>query len=210
MKILRKRLLIAATVAGIGLTTAAFAGPWGGHGPMGGGDFGGGCGMMGGPRGGGGPGQRQAMMQQYHAERMELLAARLKLKPEQEGVWKAFLAAQDAHHADKFKNRKEMREMRNRDTTVVAHFEQRVQIMEQRLAGMKAMTKAASDLYTALDADQKQVMDKFFADRPMRHGRGPQAMAGQSMAGPGQPAADAPPPPPAEQPADDNGSDNDE
>ncbi|MBE2295347.1 MAG: Spy/CpxP family protein refolding chaperone [Phycisphaerales bacterium] len=201
MKTLRKRLLIAAAVAGIGLTTAAFAGPWGGPGPMGGGNFGGGCGMMDGSRGGG-PGQRQAMMQQYHAERMELLAARLKLKPEQEGVWKAFLAAQDTHHADKMKGRQEMREMRNRDTTVVAHFEQRVQIMEQRLAGMKAMTKAASDLYTALDADQKQVMDKFFADRPMmmRHGRGPQAMANQPM-------ADAPPPPPTEQPAD---SDNDE
>ena len=62
MKTLRKRLLIAATVAGIGLTTAAFAGPWGGHGPM----MGGGpdCQMGGGPRGGG-FGQRHAMMQQY-------------------------------------------------------------------------------------------------------------------------------------------------
>ncbi|NMQ18333.1 hypothetical protein E4P82_03445 [Candidatus Competibacter phosphatis] len=192
MKTLRKRLLIAATVAGIGLTTAAFAGPWGGHGPM----MGGGpdCQMGGGPRGGG-FGQRHAMMQQYHAERMELLAARLKLKPEQESAWKAFLGAQDARHAAMFKTRQEMR-MQDRETAL-AQFEVRVQIMEQRLAGMKAVTKAAGDLYGVLDPDQKQVMDKFFTERPMWRGRGqgrgqgPAAMSGQPAAMPGQPA-DAP------------------
>lgn len=192
MKTLRKRLLIAATVAGIGLTTIAFAGPGGGHGPM----MGGGpdCQMGGGPRGGG-FGQRHAMMQQYHAERMELLAARLKLKPEQESAWKAFLGAQDARHAAMFKTRQEMR-MQDRETAL-AQFEVRVQIMEQRLAGMKAVTKAAGDLYGVLDPDQKQVMDKFFTERPMWRGRGqgrgqgPAAMSGQSAAMPGQPA-DAP------------------
>ncbi|MDG4563288.1 MAG: Spy/CpxP family protein refolding chaperone [Candidatus Competibacter sp.] len=192
MKSLRKRLLVAATVAGIGLTTAAFAGPWGGHGPM----MGGGpdCQMGGGPRGGG-FGQRHAMMQQYHAERMELLAARLKLKPEQESAWKAFLGAQDARHAAMFKTRQEMR-MQDRETAL-AQFEVRVQIMEQRLAGMKAVTKAAGDLYGVLDPDQKQVMDKFFTERPMWRGRGqgrgqgPAAMSGQPAAMPGQPA-DAP------------------
>lgn len=193
MKSLRKRLLIAATVAGIGLTTAAFAGPWGGHGPMMGGGPGD-CQMSGGPRGGG-FGQRYAMMQQYHAERMELLAARLKLKPEQESAWKAFLGAQDARHAAMFKTRQEMR-MQDRETAL-AQFEVRVQIMEQRLAGMKAVTKAAGDLYGVLDPDQKQVMDKFFTERPMWRGRGqgrgqgPAAMSGQPAAMPGQPA-DAP------------------
>ena len=192
MKSLRKRLLIAVTVAGIGLTTIAFAGPGGGHGPM----MGGGpdCQMGGGPRGGG-FGQRHAMMQQYHAERMELLAARLKLKPEQESAWKAFLGAQDARHAAMFKTRQEMR-MQDRETAL-AQFEVRVQIMEQRLAGMKAVTKAAGDLYGVLDPDQKQVMDKFFTERPMWRGRGqgrgqgPAAMSGQPAAMPGQPA-DAP------------------
>ena len=185
MKTLRKRLLIAATVAGIGLTTAAFAGPWGGHGSM----MGGGpdCQMGGGPRGGG-FGQRHAMMQQYHAERMELLAARLKLKPEQESAWKAFLGAQDARHAAMFKTRQEMR-MQDRETAL-AQFEVRVQIMEQRLAGMKAVTKAAGDLYAVLDPDQKQVMDKFFTERPMWRGRG-QGRGQGPAAMPGQPA-DAP------------------
>ena len=96
MKTLRKNLLAAAVIAGLGLSAVAVASPWGGHGRMGG-DCpmmgGGGDGpMMGGQRGGG-PGARHAMMQQYHAERMELLAARLKLKPEQEAAWKGFLAS---------------------------------------------------------------------------------------------------------------------
>lgn len=126
--------------------------------------------MGGGPRMGygrmgGGPEQRMAMMQRYHAERMELLEARLKLKPEQQAAWKAFTAAQDAHHAEMMKIRQELRDQ---ETTAMAHFEERVQAMEQRLASMKTMVKAAGDLYAALDPEQKQVMDQFFTDRPMR------------------------------------------
>ena len=172
MKTLHKKLLTAAAVVGLGLTTVAFAGPWGGHGPMWGGGMGD-CPMMGGsgpmrghgPMGGGGPRQRMAMMQQYHAERMELLEARLKLKSEQQATWQAFLAAQSAHHAEMMKVRQEMRD---RETTAMAHFEERVQGMEQNLASMKTMVTAAGELYAALDPTQKKVMDDFFTDRPMR------------------------------------------
>lgn len=187
MKTLRKNLLATAVVAGLGLSTAAFAGPWGGHGPMmGGGGYGpmgggGGCAMMGGGRHGGGPGQRQAMMQQYHAERMELLEARLKLQPEQQAVWQDFLDAQNAHHAIMFKTKQSMRDQ---DETALAHFEERTQAMEENLASMKNMVKASSDLYAALDSNQKQVMDKFFTDRPMGRGQG---RGRGPMAGPGQP-----------------------
>lgn len=180
MKTLRKRLLIAATVAGLGFGTAAFAGPWGGHGPMG--DcpmMGGGPGMERGPMGNG-PGYRMERMQQFHAERMELLEARLKLKPDQQNAWKNFLAAQDVHHAEKMKMRQERRD---RDATAVAHFEEQTQAMERNLASMKTLTKAAGDLYATLDPEQKQVMDTFFTDRPMR----------RMMRG-----ADAPPAPPAQ------------
>ena len=186
MKTLRKRLLVAAVVAGLGLTTAVFAGPGGGHGPMMGGGSGD-CPMMGGGSRGDGPGHRHAMMQQYHAERMELLAARLKLKPEQESAWKGFLAAQDARHATMLKVRQEMRD---RETTAMGHFEERLQGMEQRLASMKTMAKAAGDLYAVLDPDQKQVMDKFFTDRPMwrgrGRGRGPAAMPDQPVDAPAE------------------------
>lgn len=172
MNMLRKNLLAAAIVAGLGLSAVAVASPWGGHGPMGGG-----CPMMSssghgpmmGGRHSGGPGSRHAMMQQYHAERMELLAARLKLKPDQETAWKGFLAAQDAHHAAKFKARQEMRD---KDDTALAHFEERAQFMEQSLTGMKALTQAAGNLYATLDPTQKQVMDQFFTDRPAWRGQG--------------------------------------
>jgi hypothetical protein len=181
--------LTAVAVAGLGLTTVAIANPWGGHGPMMGGGMGdcpmmGGGPMMGHGKWGGGPQQRMAMMQRYHAERMELLEARLKLKPEQQATWKAFLAAQDAHHDAMRKN---WREMRDKDETALAHFEERVQGMEQNLTSMKAMVKAAGDLYATLDPTQKKVMDDFFTDQPMRRMmRGP---AGQSI----------PPVPPAQQ-----------
>lgn len=191
MKALHKNLLVTVVAAGLGLSAIAIASPWGGHGPMMGG--GGNCPMMGGhgPMMGGGYGQRHAMMQQYRAERMELLEARLKLKPEQEAVWKDFLAAQDAHHAVMFKVRQDMRDQ---DETALAHFEERVQAMEQNLSSMKDMVKAASSLYAALDANQKQVMDKFFTDRPMMgrgqgRGCGP-AAAAQSASAPAEPADD--------------------
>ncbi|CDH46927.1 MAG: Spy/CpxP family protein refolding chaperone [Candidatus Competibacteraceae bacterium] len=176
MKTLHKGMLTAAAVIGLGLTTVGFAGNWGSHGPMGGED----CSMMGhGRMGGGGWEQRQAMMQQYRAERMELLEARLKLKPEQQAAWKGFLTAQDAHHATMMKMREEMR---GQETTAMAHFEERAQAMEQNLSSMKAMIKAAGDLYTTLDPQQKQVMDKFITEQPMR----------RMMRG-----SDAPPAPPA-------------
>ena len=152
MNTLRKKLLTAAAIAGLGLTTIAFAGPWGGDCPMGHGK------MRGDWQG------RVEMMQQHHAERMELLEARLKLKPEQQAAWKSFLTAQTAHHDTMMKIREEMRD---KETTALAHFEERVQGMEQRLTSMKTMLKAATDLYAALDPEQKKVMDKFFTDRPM-------------------------------------------
>ena len=158
MNTLRKSLLIAATVGSLGLGTVALAGPWGGHGRMGGGD----CPMMGG--GPGGNPQRMAMMQQHHAEQMELLEARLKLTANQTAAWKAFTAAQDAHHATMMKMRQERRDQ---DATALAHFEEQTQALEQNLTSMKAMTKAAGDLYAALDPTQKKVMDDFFTTRPM-------------------------------------------
>ena len=184
MKPLRKKLLVATAVAGLGLAAVGFAGPWGGHGMTGGGM--GDCGMMGGGMGkghgrmGGNPEQRMAMMQQHRAEQMELLAGRLKLTPEQQTTWKGFLAAQDAHHADKMKM---WQNARNQETGAVAHFEGMIQGMEQHLASLKAMAKATGDLYAALDPAQKKAMDDFFASRPMHR-----MMRGGPSAPPAQPA----------------------
>jgi hypothetical protein len=165
MKTPRKTLLAITMIAGLGVTAAAVAGPGGGHGRM----MGYGpedCPMMrGGHKWGGGPEQRAAMMRERQAERMELLEARLKLQPEQQAAWQAFVAARTAHHDAMWQGR---RAMRDRATTAPAHFEQRIQGMEQRLASMKTTAQAANDLYATLDAEQKQVMDRFFTERPRR------------------------------------------
>lgn len=68
-------------------------------------------------------------------------------------------------------------ERRDQDATAMAHFEEQTQAMEQNLTSMKAMTKAAGDLYAALDPTQKKVMDDFItnlANAPERcRGGGP-------------------------------------
>ena len=164
MKTLRQKLLTTAAIVSLGLSTVAVASPWGARSPMMG-DGPEDCPMMGRGAMDGGPGHRMERMQQHRAEQMELLEARLKLKPEQQAVWKDFIAAQNAHHAARAKM---WEERRDRETTAVAHFEEQTQAMEQNLASMKTLASAAGDLYTALDPVQKKVMDDFFTDRPMR------------------------------------------
>ena len=182
MKTLRQKLLTTAAIVSLGLSTVAVASPWGARGPMMG-DGPEDCPMMGRGAMGGGPGHRMERMQQHHAEQMELLEARLKLKPEQQAVWKDFIAAQNAHHLTRVKMREERRD---REPTAVAHFEEQMKAMEQNLASMKTLAKTAGDLYTALDPVQKKVMDDFFATRSTR----------RMMRGPGPAPAPAP-----EQPA---------
>ena len=173
MKPVRKRLLITAIAASLGLGgLAVSASPWGEDGPMRG------WGHHG--RMGGDPQQWMERKQQRHAERMELLEARLKLRPEQQVAWKNFLAAQDAHHSEQMKFWQARRDS-NTATTVPARLEARIQAMEQRLAGMKTMAKAAGDFYTVLDADQKQVMDQSFQQR---RGRGMRGDSGRGDPGP--------------------------
>ena len=186
MKALRKNLLAIAALTALSVPLAVSANPWGAPASMGescpmvdGGDFGP---MMGGM----GARQQRAMMRQYHAERMELLAARLKLKPEQEALWQSFLTAQDTHRQAKFRARREMR--RSQDETAQAYFEGRVKFMEQNLASMKTLNKAASDLYAALDATQKQVMDKFFTQSRPAMRDGERRMGRRAMDAANQPA----------------------
>lgn len=158
MKPLRKKLLVAAVATSLSLGgLAVSAKPWGNGDdcPMGGRGYG---------RMGGDPQQWMERRQQRHAERMELLEARLKLTAEQQTAWKNFLAAQDAQRAERMKFRQAQRDS-SRATTVPARFEERIQGMEQRLAGMKTMAKAAGDFYAVLNDGQKQVMDQFFSRR---------------------------------------------
>ena len=160
MKSMQKRMLVIMTAAGLGLSSiAAVSAPWG--------DCGGGKGQMRGD-----PEQRAQMRQERRQARMEALEAQLGLNAEQQPSWQAFRAAMEAQHQTMAQHRQQKRQA---GASVAQHFESRISFMEARLQGMKAVAKAADDLYQGLSAEQQTVMDDFFAKRGGRKGGGRRA-----------------------------------
>ena len=149
------------TVAGIGLAfaAAAFA-----HGPgfgYGAGGHGYGVGMMG-PHGGGPgygmhgpyggrPGAGPCLAAGTVETRLDSLKSELKLTDTQTKAWEAFENA--------VRNQVQVR------TEARPHWSQNqdehIALMEQRLAGMKALQKARNDLYAVLTPEQKSVADRY-------------------------------------------------
>lgn len=89
------------------------------------------------------------------AAHLDSLKTALKLTATQEPAWKAFENAvhtQMANHG----NRHHMAEFSGPDA-MQAH----ITFMEQRLAGMKAIQKARTDLYKVLTPKQKSVFDQY-------------------------------------------------
>lgn len=164
MKTTHKLAIASALSLGL-VSAAALSGPGGMGMGMG---MGGGCAGYG-PGGGhhrmmsGNMEQRAEMMQQRHAERMELLKYRLQLTPEQEAAWQNLVDAQKSHH-ETMGQRPRQGDQQG-EVNFVDRFDNRIQFMEQRLAGMKEVAQAANALYTQLDPEQQQVMDEFFANR---------------------------------------------
>ena len=155
MKTLSKLAVV--SVIGLGLAgTTALSASWGdcpGYG------YGHGRGHM-----HGNPGQRWEMMQQHHAERMELLEHRLQLKPDQKAVWQAFVDAQTTHRNTMHGGPRQRQQQGQ--VNVPEYFNNRVQFMEQRLTSLQDMAKAASDLYATLTPEQQKMIDDFLASRP--------------------------------------------
>jgi len=154
MQSTKKRLLAGAAALGLSLASvAALSAPWGD------------CGGWGGHRHRGmGPGGGPASMQRQTQQ----LATYLQLKSDQQGVWKAFAEAMDAHHQAMAGGRDAMRQ---EGANAVEHFNRRIQFMEARLGEMKTVAQAADNLYAVLSPEQKAVMDQFF-DRPGPRGFG--------------------------------------
>jgi Spy/CpxP family protein refolding chaperone len=122
-----------------------------------------------GPRGPEGGSKHWGAMRARWAEQMEALRTKLQLNSGQEELWKGFTAAQTAQREAMSQH---WQQMRTAKLNTLEYFNNRIQFMEERLTGMKAVTKAAEDLYASLSPEQKVVMDDFFANRP-RHQRGP-------------------------------------
>lgn len=93
---------------------------------------------------------------------LDTLKTELKLTAEQEPAWQAFektaRAQMSAHHADQPATAEGADPMQAR----IAH-------MEQRLAGMKEVQKARTELYQVLTPEQRAVLDR--AGPRGRHGR---------------------------------------
>jgi Spy/CpxP family protein refolding chaperone len=160
MKTLNKLTLTVIAALGLGLiSAAAFTAPETPCDKPGYGD---------GPRGPEGGPKHWAEMRTRWAEQMEALRAKLQLKPDQEELWKGFTAAQTAQREAMSQH---WQRMRTAKLNTLEYFNNQVQFMEERLTGMKAVTKAAEDLYASLSPEQKAIMDDFFASRP-RHKRG--------------------------------------
>ena len=159
MKTLSK--LVIGAVAGVGIALAAVTyahGPGNGYGPgygygmgmHGPGGFGPGMGMHG-PHGFGGPGAMGA--------RLDSLKSELKLTGKQTKAWDAFEAAVQSQA-------QAMLATHNAMQSAGPNPDAHIAFMEQRLAGMKAVQKARTDLYIVLTPEQKAVADRYWTGGP--------------------------------------------
>jgi Spy/CpxP family protein refolding chaperone len=146
----RNHTLIAGVVAGVALSVAAatYAQPFGGMGH----GYGPGMGM--GPGHGAMAGVNHAAMADA---RLSDLKAQLKITTGQEAAWQAFAtqaqaqaASMQAMHA----------QMQPGTGTAPERMAQRTAAMQQRAAGMAAMTNAFSALYAVLTPEQKAIADQ--------------------------------------------------
>ena len=158
MKTLSKIAVATGAAVGLALAAAAFAhGPGYGYGPGGDGHhgygyghhgYGQGFGMMG--RYGGGPGAGPCFDAATIDARLDAIKDELKLTAKQTPAWEAF---ENAVRTQAQTMTAGPRGSRDRDVHIA--------FMEQRLAGMKAVQKARTDLYNVLTPEQKVVADRY-------------------------------------------------
>jgi hypothetical protein len=168
MKTLTKLVIGAVAGAGIALAAATFAhgpgygyGPGNGYGPgygygmgmgmHGPGGYGPGMGMHG-PMGFGGPGA-------MGTARLDSLKSELKLTGKQTKAWDAFEAAVQSQT-------QAMLATHNAMQSTGPNPDAHIAFMEQRLAGMKAVQKARTELYNVLTPEQKAIADRYWIGGP--------------------------------------------
>lgn len=100
-----------------------------------------------------GHGAKEQCRDGKHAARLDALKSDLKLSPAQEPAWQAFESAVQAQ--------KDMHLGKHDVTEGTDPMQARIEHMEQRLAGMKEIQKARTELYQVLTDEQKAVLDKF-------------------------------------------------
>ncbi len=157
---------LAAAIA-IGLVAVAAAQPYGGPGyGMG---YGMGMGMGPGPGMGMGPGMgpRHGALSATDVAaladaRLADIKARLGINANQESAWQTY-ATQFKQQAQQMQAWHAQMWNSSATTSAPDRANQHAQAMQQRAAGMTAMSKALSDLYAVLTPEQKAVADQLFA-----------------------------------------------
>ena len=92
--------------------------------------------------------------------RLANMKAALKITAAQEAAWQAFAATAKEQAASMQAARAQLRDPRS--ATAPDRMAQRAQMMQQRAAGMAAMTNAFNALYDVLTAEQKAIADQSF------------------------------------------------
>jgi Spy/CpxP family protein refolding chaperone len=147
MKTLSKMVIGAVAGVGIALAAVTYAqGPGFGYGP---GGYGPGMGMHG--QGFGGPGAMGAGLDSLKSE--------LKLTGKQTKAWDAYETAVRGQTQAMLAAHGQMQAAAQNPDVHIA-------FMEQRLAGMKAVQKARTDLYNVLTPEQKAIADRYACRGP--------------------------------------------
>jgi len=107
--------------------------------------------------------ERLQHFEQRRAERLARLKSALNLTAAQEPAWQAFAdaTAKRPHFAGHWQRDKS--NVQARPVPAPEKFDRRVKFAEQRLAHMKDVSGALHKLYAALNAEQRQTFDSFFA-----------------------------------------------
>ena len=147
-----------------------------------------------GPRGGDRPAEHQKMFEQFRQKHEQLLHDLLQIRPDQEGAFKAFLAAAERKPGERGPGREGRPDARPMTTPErLDRMAQRMAEHQQRFQKVAAATKS---FYAALSPEQRKAFDAM----PQGMGRGGGGFGGHGHHGfgPGGPGRgfDGPPPPP--------------
>jgi len=110
-------------------------------------------------------GDPQAAMQKH----LDKLQADLKLQPNQQGAWQAYVAQMQTNMQKMQAAHQAAKASASTTLTLPQRLDQRETFMQTRLTDMQAADTALKALYTALTPAQQAIMDQHFA-----HGKGRQ------------------------------------
>lgn len=109
-----------------------------------------------------GAGAAEKQSGDFGRQRLEQLKAELNLNPQQELRWQALAGAIERAREVR---RAAYQGMKDGPQTAPDRLDRRIQLMQQELPALQAVSTALRDLYGVLTAEQKAILDQRFARR---------------------------------------------